>query len=98
MAKKKVFSIGSSLSDGLEQTIVAAQNYSSALRIDIIPIKKIEFDPDNPRTLTITANDIMNGLSTDDPQYLMKSEDLASLQTLSTSIHEQGIILSLIHI
>lgn len=92
MAKKKVFSIGSSLSDGLEQTIVAAQNYSSALRIDVIPIKKIELDPDNPRTLTITTNDMINGLSTDDPLYIQKSRDLESLQTLSTSIQEQGII------
>lgn len=92
MAKKKVFSIGSSLSDGLEQTIVAAQNYSSALRIDIIPITKIDIDPDNPRTLTITANDIINGLSADDPMYVKKSDDLESLQTLSKSIYEQGLI------
>lgn len=92
MAKKKVFSIGSSLSDGLEQTIVAAQNYSSALRIDIIPIKKIELDPDNPRTLTITPHDIINGFSIDDSQYEAKSADLTSLQSLSASIQEQGII------
>jgi ParB family chromosome partitioning protein len=92
MAKKKVFSIGSSLSDGLEQTIVAAQNYSSALRIDIIPLKKIELDPENPRSLSILPNDIMNGLSTDDPKYVEKSKELESLQTLSISIHEQGLI------
>ena len=92
MAKKKVFSIGSSLSDGLEQTIVAAHNYSSALRIDIIPITKIDIDPDNPRTLTITASDIINGLSAEDPLYTKKLEDLESLQTLSKSIDEQGII------
>ena len=92
MAKKKVFSIGSSLSDGLEQTIVAAQNYSSSLRIDIIPINKIELDPDNPRTLSITINDILHGLSIDDPQYSMKSADLESLQSLSASILDQGLI------
>ena len=92
MAKKKVFSIGSSLSDGLEQTIVAAHNYSSALRIDIIPITKIDVDPDNPRTLTITASDIINGLSAEDPLYVKKLEDLESLQTLSKSIEDQGII------
>jgi ParB family transcriptional regulator, chromosome partitioning protein len=92
MAKKKVFSIGSSLSDGLEQTIVAAQNYSSALRIDVIPLRKIELDPDNPRTLTITPYDIEHGLVTDDLRYSEKSKDLESLQTLSSSICEQGLI------
>ena len=45
MAKKKVFSIGSALSQGLEETIESAQNYSSELRVDVIPIKKIELDP-----------------------------------------------------
>lgn len=92
MAKKKVFSISSSLSAGLEQTIEAAQNYSSALRIDIIPIKKIELDPDNPRTMSLTIPDILDGLRIDDPLLAAKKEDLESLETLATSIKEQGII------
>lgn len=92
MAKKKVFSIGRSLSDGLEQTIVAAQNYSSELRIDVIPISKIEFDPENPRALTITALDIIQGLKEDDVLFERKSSDLISLQSLSASITDQGII------
>ena len=92
MAKKKVFSIGNSLSDGLEQTFAAAHNYSSELRIDVIPITKIQPDPDNPRTLTVLLEDILNGLSESDPQFKKKSEEIESLRSLSNSIIDQGIL------
>lgn len=92
MAKKKVFSIGSSLSDGLEQTIAAAHNYSSDLRVDVIPLRKIETDPDNPRALLISLDDIMNGISNDDPFFEQKTQEIESLQSLVNSIQDQGII------
>ncbi|MDP3706289.1 MAG: ParB/RepB/Spo0J family partition protein [Legionellaceae bacterium] len=92
MAKRKVFSIGSSLSDGLEQTIAAAHNYSNDLRIDVIPLKKIETDPENPRLLSLSLQDIVNGLSQDDPKYDLKIEEIAGLQSLALSIEDQGII------
>lgn len=92
MAKKKVFSIGNSLSDGLEQTFAAAHNYSSELRIDVIPITKIQPDPENPRTLTVLLEDILNGLSETDPQFKKKSEEIESLRSLSNSIIDQGIL------
>lgn len=92
MAKKKVFSIGSSLSDGLEQTIAAAHNYSSDLRVDVIPLSKIETDPDNPRALLISLDDITNGITNDDPFFEQKTQEIESLQSLANSIKEQGII------
>lgn len=92
MAKKKVFSISSSLSDGLEQTIAAAHNYSSDLRIDIVPLKKISTDPDNPRNLLISLTDILEGISPLDPCLEQKTQELQSLETLAWSIKDQGII------
>lgn len=92
MAKKKVFSIGSSLSDGLEQTIAAAHNYSSDLRVDVIPLKKIETDPDNPRSLLISLDDILNGIINGDPFFEQKTQEIESLQSLANSIQDQGII------
>ena len=92
MAKKKVFSIGNSLSDGLEQTFAAAHNYSSELRIDVIPITKIQPDPDNPRTLTVLLEDILNGLSESDPQFKKKSEEIESLRSLSNSIIDRPVV------
>jgi len=92
MAKKKVFSIGSSLSEGLEQTIAAAHNYSSDLRIDVVPLNKIETDPENPRLFSLTLLDAISGIAEDDPNFAQKSADIESLQSLTNSIKEQGII------
>lgn len=92
MAKKKVFQISNALTEGLEETINAAQNYSGALRIEIIPIKKIEADPDNPRDLSISLNDVLYGLQEGDPNRDQKMEELSSLQTIANSIRDQGII------
>jgi len=92
MAKKKVFSIGMALSQGLEETIESAQNYSSELRVDIIPIRKIELDPSNPRDLAITLEDVQNGISDLDKERWRKLNELESLQGIANSIKTQGII------
>ncbi|MBV9575926.1 MAG: ParB/RepB/Spo0J family partition protein, partial [Gammaproteobacteria bacterium] len=92
MAKKKVFSIGTALSQGLEETIESAQHYSGELRVDIIPIRKIAFDPSNPRDLAITVQDIQMGISTTDTEKARKTKELASLQSIAHSIKSQGMI------
>lgn len=92
MAKKKVFSIGTALSQGLEETIESAQNYSSELRIDIIPLRKIECDPSNPRNLAITMNEVVVGIGETDRDKARKIEELASLQSMAHSIKTQGLI------
>lgn len=92
MAKKKVFSIGSALSDGLEDTITAAHSYSGELRVEAIPLRRIELDPENPRDFLITLDDVFQGLSKTDPDFIKKTEELASLESISKSIKDQGII------
>jgi ParB family transcriptional regulator, chromosome partitioning protein len=92
MAKKKVFSIGVALAEGLEETISSAQNYLGELRIDIIPLKKIELDPENPRDLVINFNDIQNGITSSDIERERKLMELESLQSIASSIKSQGII------
>lgn len=92
MAKKKVFSIGNSLSNGLEQTFAAAHHYSGELRMEVIPLHKIEPDPDNPRHLSLTLEEVLHGLSQTDPLYDKKREEMESLQSLCLSILDQGII------
>lgn len=92
MAKKKVFQIGNALTEGLEETVSAAHNYSGELRVEAISLKKIELDPDNPRDLMLTFNDLFHGLSKDDKDYSRKIEEKTSLQSLANSIKEQGII------
>ena len=92
MAKKKVFSIGSSLAEGLEQTIESAQNYASELYVEVIPLNKLELDIENPRDLALTFEDVKSGTKPLDPQYTRKNEELESLQSLANSITSQGII------
>lgn len=92
MAKMKVFNIGKGLSNGLEETISAAHNYSGDLRVDIIPIKKIDIDPDNPREFLINTEDLQNGILASDIYFTRKSQEKESLATLATSIKQQGII------
>src|SRR3990167_5910346 len=92
MAKKKIFQISEALVDGLEQTITAAHNYSGELRIDVIPIKKIEKDPDNPRDLKLDFKDIYQSILESDEDFARKTKELDSLQTLANSIRSQGII------
>lgn len=92
MAKKKVFSIGTALSQGLEETIESAQNYSGELRVDVIPIKKIELDPTNPRDLILNMEDVHDGISDTDRNRTRKLSELDSLQSMASSIKAQGII------
>jgi ParB family chromosome partitioning protein len=92
MAKKKVFQISSELTEGLEETISAAHSYSGELNIEIIPIKKIERDPENPRELAINFSDLPAGPSKDDPLYEIKLKDWESLRSMANSIEKEGVI------
>jgi ParB family chromosome partitioning protein len=92
MAKKKVFQIGNALTEGLEQTVSAAHNYTGELRVEAIALRKLELDPENPRDLMLTFEDLYNGLDKGDKNYLRKVEEKTSLQSLANSIQEQGII------
>lgn len=92
MVKKKSFSIGSSLSQALTDTVSAAKNFSGELHIEIIPLRKIALDPDNPRDLALTFSDLHEGLSLSDKQYERKNHEKTKLSSIANSIKEQGII------
>jgi ParB family chromosome partitioning protein len=92
MAKKKVFQISNALTEGLEETVSAAHNYTGELRVEAISLKKIEMDPENPRDLIITFEDMRNGIDKSDKDYIRKMDEKATLLTLANSIREQGII------
>jgi len=92
MAKKKSFAISSNLTQALTETATAASTYSGQLHIEIIPLHKIELDPENPRDLLLNFNDLAHGFSKTDPEYERKKNEQESLQSLVHSIKEQGII------
>lgn len=92
MAKKKTFEISNSLAQALGETVSAAKNYSGELNIDVVPISKIELDPDNPRELALTFTDLYNGLSKDDLEYERKVKEKENLETIANSIERQGVL------
>jgi ParB family chromosome partitioning protein len=92
MAKKKVFQISNALTEGLEETVSAAHNYTGELRVEAIPLRKMELDPENPRDLVLTFEDLYNGIDKADKDYIRKVNEKNSLLSLANSIKEQGII------
>lgn len=92
MVKKKSFQIGNMLTEGLEETISAAHHYKGELRLEAISLKRIELDPDNPRDMLITIEDILNGIIPGEPQFQQKQAEKEKLESIAHSIHQQGII------
>ncbi len=93
MAKRKVFGISKNLNEGISQTINAVKNNAGQLRYEVIPLIKIQFDPDNPRKLAIQKHEVTPGfsLSQSDPLFERKIQEIDSLKSLANSIKKQGV-------
>lgn len=92
MDKKKKFGVSSALSRGFTETISVVENSQGIFRNAVIPISRLELDPDNPRKLTVTMEDVLNGLKNSDSEYQQKLQELANLTDLSNTIKTTGII------
>ena len=92
MAKKKTFSFGPSLQEGLSSTVTAASSGAGALRVEMIALHKIELDPDNPRDLVLNSSDLNSEIEKGDPQHDRKIKEKAELASMAGSITEQGVI------
>lgn len=92
MAKRKSFSINSSLSRSMEETVQAAHDFSGQLFVEMIPIDRLELDPENPRELHLSFEDVQQGITENDPLASKKKEELLNLESLSKSILSQGLI------
>ena len=58
MSKKKRFGISEALTRGLSETINVVENNSGVFRNVILPLSRIELDPENPRKLAIDLADV----------------------------------------
>ncbi|MDA8561707.1 ParB N-terminal domain-containing protein [Gammaproteobacteria bacterium] len=92
MTKKKRFGVSQALSKGLTETINVVENNSGIFRNVIIPLSRIELDPDNPRKLFISLSDVINGIDKNDPLAEQKNIELLKLQELAQTIISSGII------
>jgi ParB family chromosome partitioning protein len=92
MSKKKRFGISEALTRGLSETIGVVENNTGIFRNVILPLSRIELDPENPRKLAIDLNDIRTGIRSDDPFYQRKQDELERLKELAFTIKTNGVI------
>jgi len=92
MTKKKRFGVSSALTRGLSETIHVVENNAGIFRNVVLPLSRIELDPDNPRKLAITLTDVREGLNKHDPLYTQKSAELERLKELAATIQSSGVI------
>lgn len=92
MSKKKRFGISEALTRGLSETINVVENNSGVFRNVVLPLSRIELDPENPRKLAIDLSDIREGIRPDDPRHQLKIEELERLYELAHTIKSSGVI------
>jgi ParB family chromosome partitioning protein len=92
MTKKKRFGVSQALTRGLSETINVVENNAGIFRGVILPLSRIELDPENPRKLAINLIDIQEGLNRSDPFYDRKAEELEKLRELAYTIESSGVI------
>lgn len=92
MSKKKRFGVSQALTRGLTETINVVENNAGIFRQVVLPLSRVELDPDNPRKLAISLHDVRHGLIREDAQYIQKQDELERLKDLSTTIKNSGVI------
>ena len=76
----------------ITRTLEIANNYAGELSIEVLPLDKVELDPQNNRELKLTLADAINGIDKDDPDYDTKKKDWKSLESLAKTIKDDQLI------
>ncbi len=90
MSKKK-YVLPPEISTEISNTVELVENNIGTLNYKIVPLNAIEFDPNNPRELAITREDLPNGPKVDDPLYSKKLEEFESLKCIAETIKKYGV-------
>jgi len=92
MTKKKRFGISEALTRGLSETINVVENNLGTYRNVVLPLSRIELDPENPRKLAVDLQDVRVGIRPEDPLYQRKYDELERLKELAHTIKTSGVI------
>src|SRR5579883_2328437 len=92
MSKRKRFGVSQALTRGLSETIHVVENNAGVFRNVVLPLSRIELDPDNPRKLKIDLLDVKRGIQPDYPLFQRKQEELERLKELAHTIKTSGVI------
>ena len=90
MTKNK-YSLPKSILSEITDTVDLVKNNIGTLNYKIIPLSSIEFDPLNPRDLSISVEDLSMGLIEDDPLYGKKLKELKLLEQMADTIKKYGV-------
>jgi ParB family chromosome partitioning protein len=91
MNKRKRFGVSQSLNKGLSETIQLVENNRGLLRNVLIPIDQMELDPENPRKLAITLDELRN----QNPNFNhepQKKAEYEALHSLAATIKKDGLL------
>ncbi|MCD8543239.1 MAG: ParB/RepB/Spo0J family partition protein [Gammaproteobacteria bacterium] len=90
MEKKRRFNLSKKLQAGIAETINLAESTDGQFRDAEITLSRIEVDPDNPRRLTITLEDVLSDHDfSNEPN---KQQEFEQLQELATTIEANGVL------
>lgn len=89
MTKKRRFGISQSLNQGFSETISAAENNMGSVRFEVIALSRLEADPENPRDLVLTIEDLKQGTYKTDKDKQVEYERLLSL---AETIRRKGVM------
>lgn len=90
MTKNK-YSLPKSILSEISDTVDLVKNNIGTLNYKIIPLSSIEFDPLNPRDLSISIEDLNVGLLEDDPVYQKKLKELRLLEQMAETVKKYGV-------
>src|SRR3990167_5797243 len=88
---KKKYALPDGISSEISSAVDLVKNNMGTLNYKIIPISAIEFDPENPRDLVITRDDLPHGPVETDPLYEKKLQEFESLKQTAESIKKYGV-------
>lgn len=92
MSKRKRFSISDDINQGITDVITAVNENVGSFRYEVIALPRIEVDPDNPRELLLTPEELSIGIDSKDPNLERKKKEKEELDSLSHTIKENGLI------
>lgn len=88
---KKKYTLPVGISSEINNTVDLVINNIGTLNYKIVPISAIEFDPDNPRELALSRDDLPEGPRESDPLYEKKCEEFESLKQTAETIKKYGV-------
>ncbi len=92
MKPRKKFRVATDITQGISEAIRAVDNNAGEYRSAIVALHHLEVDPENPRQLLITKENIERGLDLSDGNVAEKKRELENLQTLSSTIKMKGVL------